>query len=84
MEFVVTELSRYYHLDIWIISRYLDNPELIIFMALFYDIFMDGNKENKNDSKRMAWIRIWNSLNFSLVFYLLLSRKKNIENYLEK
>ena len=55
---MVTELSRYYHLDIWIISRYLDNPELIIFMALFYDIFMDGNKENKNDSKRMAWIRI--------------------------
>ena len=59
MGFVVTELSRYYHLDIWIIPRYLDNRELIIFMALFYGIFMDRNKENfKNDSKRMAWIRI--------------------------
>ena len=74
---MVTELSRYYHLDIWIISRYLDNPELIIFMAFFNGIFMDRNKENfKNDSKRMAWIRIRDSLNFSLVCYLLLSRKK--------
>ena len=44
-------------------------------VTLFYGIFMDGNK----DSKRTAWIRIWDSLNFSLVFYLLLSRKKTLK-----